>query len=74
MSLSPPSLDENGEIEAKGFLASLFDFGFTSFVTLKFLKVIYMLVVGLMVLYAAVSEGGGKKGDTTPPRLIRKST
>jgi hypothetical protein len=34
----------------KNFLASLFDFGFTSFVTLRFLKIIYAIVVVLTLL------------------------
>lgn len=48
----------------KGFFAALFDFSFTSFITLKFLKVIYALLVamilltGLVSLLAAVSQGG----------------
>jgi hypothetical protein len=40
----------NTQIEAKGFLASLFDFGFTSFITLKFLRVIYGVLVVLILL------------------------
>lgn len=39
----------------KGLLASLFDFGFTSFITLRFLRIIYTLVVviicGLALLF-----------------------
>jgi hypothetical protein len=35
---------------AKGLFASLFDFNFTSFITLKFLKVIYALLMGLIFL------------------------
>ncbi len=50
--------------EAKGFFAALFDFGFTSFITLKFLKVIYAVLVGLILLgglisfFALLSRGG----------------
>jgi hypothetical protein len=36
--------------QQKNFLASLFDFGFTSFVTLRFLKVIYAIFVVLILL------------------------
>jgi len=54
----------NTNIEAKGFFASLFDFGFTSFITLKFLRVIYGVVVVLILLTGAflfissISQGG----------------
>jgi hypothetical protein len=47
----------------KNFIASLFDFGFTSFVTLRFLKVIYTIIVvlillgGLAFLIAGLSTG-----------------
>ncbi len=49
--------------QQKNFLASLFDFGFTSFVTLRFLKVIYAIFVvlillgGLFVLIGGLSTG-----------------
>jgi hypothetical protein len=52
------------QIEAKGFFASLFDFGFTSFITLKFLRVIYgvvvvlILVTGVVLFVASISQGG----------------
>lgn len=52
------------QIEAKGFFASLFDFGFTSFITLKFLRVIYGVIVVLIlltsvaILVASISQGG----------------
>ena len=36
--------------QQKNFIASLFDFGFTSFVTLRFLKVIYAIFVVLILL------------------------
>jgi len=51
-------------MESKGFFACLFDFGFTSFITLKFLRLIYGLLVGLIILGAVVfliaglSQGG----------------
>lgn len=35
---------------AKGFLASLFDFGFTSFVTPKIVKVVYILITVVLGL------------------------
>jgi hypothetical protein len=38
--------------ESKGFLASLFDFSFTSFITTKIIKVIYVLVTILIFLGA----------------------
>ena len=52
------------QIEAKGFFASLFDFGFTSFITLKFLRVIYgvvvvlILLISVAILVASISQGG----------------
>jgi hypothetical protein len=52
-------------METKGFFAALFDFGFTSFITLKFLRVIYtllvclILLVGLLFLVYGLSQGGG---------------
>jgi len=52
------------QIEAKGFFASLFDFGFTSFITLKFLRLIYgflvvlILLTGVILLVAGLSQGG----------------
>jgi hypothetical protein len=51
-------------LESKGFFAALFDFGFTSFITLKFLRVIYallvgtVLLIGLICLVAGLSSGG----------------
>lgn len=58
-------MPNNGSMQTKGFFAALFDFGFTSFITLKFLKVIYgvltvlVLLVGLVFLLAGLSKGGG---------------
>jgi Domain of unknown function (DUF4282) len=52
-------------METKGFFAALFDFGFTSFITLKFLRVIYtilvclILFVGLLFLIFGLAQGGG---------------
>lgn len=54
----------NTQIEAKGFFTSLFDFGFTSFVTLKFLRLIYgvlvvlILLTGVVVFVGSISQGG----------------
>ena len=54
----------NTQIEAKGFFASLFDFGFTSFITLKILRVLYGVLVVLILLtgvgffVALISQGG----------------
>jgi hypothetical protein len=41
--------------DAKGFVASLFDFGFTSFVTPKVVKVVYVLVMILLGLGGVAS-------------------
>jgi hypothetical protein len=40
--------------DAKGFLSALFDFGFTSFVTPKVIKVLYMLIMTGTVVSALV--------------------
>lgn len=45
-------------LETKGFFGALFDFGFTSFITLRFLKVIYALLVGLILLTGFVFFAG----------------
>lgn len=54
----------NTQIEAKGFFASLFDFGFTSFITFKFLRYIYaggvvlILLTGIFFFFEGISQGG----------------
>jgi Domain of unknown function (DUF4282) len=40
--------------DAKGFLGALFDFGFTSFVTPKIIKVLYVLYTIWMVVWALI--------------------
>jgi Domain of unknown function (DUF4282) len=40
--------------DSKSFLNALFDFSFTSFVTTKIIKVVYVLILVLTVLYALV--------------------
>ena len=40
--------------DAKGFLAALFDFSFTSFVTTRIIKVLYVLILILTTLAALV--------------------
>jgi Domain of unknown function (DUF4282) len=47
-----PALGDAGD--SKGFLGALFDFGFTSFVTPKVIKVLYMLIVIGTVVSALV--------------------
>ena len=46
-------------LAGKGFFASLFDFGFTSFITLQLLSVIYGIVVVLVVLASVFAIGAG---------------
>lgn len=52
------------KVDHKGFFAALFDFSLTSFVTLKFLKLIYIVVTVLVCLgtvgafFAFVLQGG----------------
>jgi hypothetical protein len=41
--------------QQKSFFASLFDFGFTSFITLRFLKVIYTILVVLILFVGAIA-------------------
>lgn len=49
---------------SKGLFASLFDFNFTSFITLKFLKVIYgllmavVLLIGVIMFFSFLVKGG----------------
>ena len=40
--------------DARGFLGALFDFSFTSFVTTKIIKVLYVLILVLAVVSALV--------------------
>ena len=47
-----PRPQQQGTSTAKGFMASLFDFGFNSFVTPKVVKVIYVLMMILLGLGA----------------------
>lgn len=50
--------------EAKGFFTGLFDFSFSSFITMKFLRLIYIVVVvvillgGAFFLISFLSRGG----------------
>ena len=52
------------QLESKNFFAGLFDFSFTTFITLKFIKVIYGLLValillgGLLFFVASIARGG----------------
>lgn len=45
--------------QQKSFFATLFDFDFTSFITLRFLKVIYGILVALILLTGAIFLFGG---------------
>ena len=51
-------------MQSKNFFASLFDFSFSSFVTLRFIKVLYVIfmvfagLIGLAVLITFASQGG----------------
>jgi len=52
------------QVAAKGFFASLFDFGFTSFITLKLMSGVYGLLVvltllaGVFLVVVGISRGG----------------
>jgi hypothetical protein len=48
------TIRDSAPADARGFLGALFDFGFTSFVTPKVIKVLYMLIVIGTVLSALV--------------------
>lgn len=56
---------QSSQDQDTGFFAGLLDFSFTSFITLKFLKVIYAVLVvfvllsGLVMFVSLVSRGGG---------------
>lgn len=47
-----PSGPQTNTVEAKGFFAGLFDFSFQTFVTLKFAKFIYIIVMVFIGLWA----------------------
>jgi hypothetical protein len=57
--MTPPNSSQ------KSFLASLFDFGFTSFVTLRFLKVIYAIMVVLILIGGAFFLIAGLSSGTS---------
>lgn len=52
--LKPAGAGTKRSSDAKGFLGSLFDFSFTSFVTPKIIKVIYVLVTIWTVIWALI--------------------
>jgi uncharacterized membrane protein len=52
--LKPAGAGAKRSSDAKGFLGSLFDFSFTSFVTPKIIKVIYVLVTIWTVIWALI--------------------
>lgn len=51
-------------MQSKSFFASLFDFSFSSFVTLRFIKVLYGIfmviagIIGLAIFFAFATQGG----------------
>ncbi len=48
-------MDNTSNTELKGFFGSLFDLHFTSFMTLKFLRIIYAILLVLILLGAATA-------------------
>jgi Domain of unknown function (DUF4282) len=48
------SMDMPHAADARGFLSALFDFSFTSFVTTKIIKVLYVLILVLAVISALI--------------------
>jgi Domain of unknown function (DUF4282) len=55
----PPGAD------ARGFLSALFDFSFTSFVTTRIIKVLYVLIMVLVMLSALIFTIGAFHGSMT---------
>ncbi len=51
--------------DSTGFLSALFDFSFTSFVTTKIIKVLYVLILILTSLSAIVFTIGAFRADST---------
>jgi len=51
-------------MQSKNFFASMFDFSFSSFVTLRFIKVLYVIfmvfagLIGLAIFFTFASQGG----------------
>ena len=56
--------------EQKSFFASLFDFQFTSFITLRFLKVIYAVLVAVILLGGVVFLIAGLASGTASGVLV----
>jgi hypothetical protein len=57
--MGPPSvgvspMDASQAADTRGFLGALFDFSFTSFVTTRIIKVLYVLILVLAVITALV--------------------
>ena len=50
--------------EAKGFIGALFDLSFTSFITTKIIKVLYIIAIILGGIYALVLIGAGFTAGT----------
>ena len=51
--MGPPAAASRGA-DSRGFLSALFDFSFTSFVTTRIIKVLYVLITVLVCLAALV--------------------
>ena len=51
--------------DAKGFLSALFDFSFTSFVTTRIIKVLYILILVLVLLSALAFTIAAFRGSAT---------
>jgi uncharacterized membrane protein len=52
--MSSAAMNSKAAGHAKGFLGSLFDFSFTSFVTPKIIKVLYVLITAWTVIWALI--------------------
>ena len=51
---APPPAGSPSIADTKGFLSALFDFGFTSFVTTRIVKVLYVLILIMVCISALV--------------------
>jgi hypothetical protein len=52
--MGPPPMEASQAADTRGFLGALFDFSFTSFVTTRIIKVLYVLIMILTVISALV--------------------
>ena len=66
----PPQAQSSRGADARGFLSALFDFSFTSFVTTRIIKVLYILIMVLVVISALVFTIGAFHASATRGLLV----